>query len=106
MCIANDHNCARCSLGWQIVSRYSSFGFFHDWTTKIISMVSRSWLTAGITVYFKQSPDDLAKALFMIPQRNISILGASKRRNIPRRTLGGYVKSKSSTVEIRRKLFL
>ncbi|XP_063241735.1 uncharacterized protein LOC134541920 [Bacillus rossius redtenbacheri] len=43
--------------------------------------------------YCKWSKEDLDKALAMIRSKKISILGASKRYNIPRRTLGGYVKS-------------
>lgn len=44
--------------------------------------------------YCKWSSDDLHKALSLINQKKLSVNAVSKQFNIPRRTLGGYVKSK------------
>lgn len=46
--------------------------------------------------YCKWSSDDLDKALSLIYQNKLSVNAASKQFSIPRRTLGGYVKSKKS----------
>ena len=43
--------------------------------------------------YYNWSKENLEKALTMIKSKKISISGASKRFGIPRRTIGGYVKS-------------
>lgn len=48
--------------------------------------------------YYNWSKENLGKALAMIKSKKISILGASKRFGIPRRTLGGYVKSGASNM--------
>lgn len=49
--------------------------------------------------YYKWPKENLEKALAMIRTNKISILGASKRFGIPRRTLGGYIKSGASNLK-------